>query len=110
MRAASTMAFILPKAESRGRNFMPQSGARMMLSFGTKAMALRMRSTIVCGDSTSVFDRSMQPTMIFLFGNFIKTAQSRLGSAVSIEICRQLHEANSGRNEYPEGLFFRYTE
>src|SRR5689334_22181924 len=106
-RAASTMDLSLPKAESRGRNFIPQSGARITSCGSMNSSARLMRATTVSGDSTSGVERSMHPTRTFLPGSFASTEQSSFGSAVSMEI--SLHEqlANSERNEYPEGLFFR---
>src|SRR5439155_15163696 len=87
--APSTIAFIFPKATSRGRYFIPQSGARMTSSGFTCLSALCIRSAIFCGVSTVMSERSRQPTMIFLPCNFASTAQSSLDCAVSIEPCRQ---------------------
>src|SRR5258708_2119023 len=82
--AASTIAFILPKADSRGRDFMPQSGPRMMFFGFSCFSAFLIRPATVCGVSTSLVARSMQPTIIFLLFNDFKTEQSSLGCAVSI--------------------------
>src|SRR5262249_13925370 len=73
IRAASTIDCSLPTADSRGRNFMPQSGARITLSGGMNFSARLMRSTTTCGDSTFSSERSMQPTMIFLPGSLVST-------------------------------------
>src|SRR5436309_6375569 len=97
--APSTMAFIFPKATSRGRYFIPQSGARMASSFFTNLRAFLIRSATCCGASTVMSERSRQPTMIFLPCNFASTAQSSLDCAVSIETCRQEQPASSGRKE-----------
>src|SRR6185503_2604964 len=103
IRAASTMERILPSATSRGRYFMPQSGARIMSSGRTNAMAFFTRAATVCGVSTFASERSMQPTMILLFFRVLNTEQSRFDWAVSIEICLTGEPDSSGRNEYPEG-------
>src|SRR5436190_4346570 len=97
--APSTMAFIFPKATSRGRYFIPQSGARMTSSGFTCLSALFIRSTTFCGVSTVMSERSMQPSMIFLPRSFSSTAVSRLDCAVSIETCEQEQPASSGRKE-----------
>src|SRR5690606_11348850 len=64
--APSTSAFILPNATSRGRYFMPQSGARITFSLGTKRSARFVRSTTSCGVSTVMSERSITPRMTFL--------------------------------------------
>src|SRR5438552_3302924 len=97
--APSTMAFIFPKATSRGRYFIPQSGARMTSSGFTCLSALFTRSATFCGVSTVMSERSMQPSMIFLPRSFSSTAVSRLDCAVSIETCEQEQPASSGRKE-----------
>src|SRR2546428_687940 len=97
--APSTMAFIFPKATSRGRYFIPQSGARMTSSFFKNWRAFLIRSATCCGASTVLSERSRQPTMIFLPCNFASTAQSSLDCAVSIETCEQEQPASSGRKE-----------
>ena len=60
--AASTIARSLPTATSRGRYFMPQSGAGMMRSLVTNGSARQTRAAITSGVSTSRSDRSMQPS------------------------------------------------
>src|SRR5881396_1672221 len=97
--APSTMAFIFPKATSRGRYFIPQSGATMTFSLFTNLRAFLIRSATCCGVSTAMSERSRQPTMIFLPCNFASTAQSSLDCAVSIETCEQAQPASSGRKE-----------
>src|SRR5438132_3741668 len=97
--APSTIAFIFPKATSRGRYFMPQSGATMTSSLFTNLRAFLIRSATCCGVSTVMSERSRQPTMIFLACSFASTAQSSLDCAVSIETCEQEQAASSGRKE-----------
>src|SRR5436190_18000425 len=97
--APSTMAFIFPKATSRGRYFMPQSGATMTSSFFKNWRAFLIRSATCRGASTVMSERSMQPSMIFLPRSFSSTAVSRLDCAVSIETCEQEQPASSGRKE-----------
>src|SRR5438105_5942853 len=97
--APSTIAFIFPKATSRGRYFIPQSGATMTSSGFTCSSALLIRSTTFCGVSTVMSERSMQPTMIFLPRSFSSTAVSRFDCAASIETCWQEQPASSGRKE-----------
>ena len=52
--APATIALSLAKATSRGRYFMPQSGATTIRSAGTWARARRIRSATTSGDSTVV--------------------------------------------------------
>src|SRR5690606_6407349 len=85
--APSAIAFILPKATSRGRYLSPQSGATMIFSAGTCGSARRMRAATVSGVSTSCVERSSTPRMIVLPGSVLSTAVSRFDCAVSIEIC-----------------------
>jgi hypothetical protein len=82
--APSTRDFILPFATSRGRYFIPQSGATMTSSAATYGSARRMRAATTSGVSTRKSARSMTPRMIFLRGNVRKTAQSSPDCAVSI--------------------------
>ena len=66
------MACNLPKATSRGRYFMPQSGATMTSAALMYGNARRMRAATSSGVSTSLVERSMTPRMIFLFGKVSK--------------------------------------
>ncbi len=97
--APSTIARILPFATSRGRYFIPQSVATRMSCGVTNGSARRIRAATVSGVSTLMSERSMVPRRICLPGSFVSTEQSRLDCAVSIEICRHVQSANSGRNE-----------
>src|SRR5262249_12347349 len=64
--APFAIACILPKATSRGRYFMPQSGATTIRCAGMKGKARRMRSATVSAVSTATSDRSITPsTMVF---------------------------------------------
>ena len=86
MDAPSTMAFILPKATSLGRYFIPQSVHTMMFRGSLKGSARRMRRATSSGDSTCISDRSITPSMTFFPAKEESTEQSRLDCAVSIEI------------------------
>ena len=86
-RGLSTIDLSLPKAASRGRYFMPQSGPITRRLAGTCLSARRIRSATVSGVSTSRVERSSTPRMMVLFGNFSSTEQSSLDWAVSIETC-----------------------
>ena len=78
---------------------MPQSGARMMFSAFTYGSARSMRCTTVSAVSTSGSARSMQPTITRLPSSAASAEQSSFDCAVSIDTCRQLHYASSGRKE-----------
>src|SRR5215813_5281023 len=82
---AATIDPSLPRATSRGRYFIPQSGARMTFSGLTKVSARLMRATTASGVSTIMSSRSRQPTMICLPSSFPSTAQSSFDCAVSTE-------------------------
>jgi hypothetical protein len=99
MAAPSTIAFILPKAESRGRYLSPQSGATTMRSAGTWGRARRMRAATVCGVSTAGSERSSTPSMIVLLGSASSTEQSSFDCAVSIETWCAFDCSSSGRKE-----------
>ena len=75
--APSTIALIFPKAMSRGRYFIPQSGAMMRSLASTKGRARRIRWATVTGVSTAGSERSSTPRMIFLPRSRSKTEQSR---------------------------------
>src|SRR5262249_39939812 len=83
--AAATIDVSLPRATSRGRYFIPQSGARMTFSGLTKVSARLMRATTVSGVSTILSSSSRQPTMICLPSSLPSTAQSIFDWAVSTE-------------------------
>src|SRR5438132_1883199 len=97
--APSTIAFIFPNAASRGKYFIPQSGATTTRSGATKGRARRMRAATFSGVSTVTSFKSITPRMIVLAGRDSSTEQSRLDCAVSIETWRQLQPASSPRNE-----------
>src|SRR5438094_1644571 len=97
--APSTIARIFASATSRGRYFMPQSGATITSSGLTYLSAFLSRFATSAGVSTVMSERSMQPTMIFLPGSFAKTAVSRFDCAVSIDTCFTGEPASSGRKE-----------
>src|SRR5208282_309102 len=94
--AAAVSAVSLPKATSRGRYFMPQSGASTWRSGGTYGSARRTRASTVSGDSTVRSFRSSTPKMMVLPSSAVSTEQSRPDWAVSMEIWSQLQSASSG--------------
>ena len=73
-------------AASRGRYFMPQSGAAMSSPTPLWGSARRMRSATVSAVSTSAVSSAMTPRMIVLPGSASSTERSRPDCAVSIEI------------------------
>ena len=75
----ATIACIFPNATSRGRYFMPQSGAMTMRSAGTCGSALRMRPATISGVSTFMSERSITPRIIVFEGSFSRTLRSSLG-------------------------------
>src|SRR2546422_8017372 len=100
--APSTIAFSFSNATSRGRYFIPQSGATTMSFDATKGRARRMRAATFSGVSTVISLRSITPRMMVLPGRVFSTEQSRLDCAVSIETWLQLQPASSPRNERSE--------
>src|SRR5438309_764293 len=67
--APSTNARSLPKATSRGRYFMPQSGARIRRSGSTYCKAEPILPATVSGVSTSISPRFKTPPMMVLCAN-----------------------------------------
>ena len=98
-RAASAIAASLPDATSRGRYFIPQSGARITRSGAMCCSARCTRSTMTSGVSIAMSERSRQPTMICLPASSASTLQSSFDCAVSTEICAHGAAASSRRNE-----------
>lgn len=64
-----TNAHSLPKATSRGRYFMPQSGARIRRSGSTYCKATRILPATISGVSTSISPRFKTPTMMVFCAN-----------------------------------------
>src|SRR5580692_9527305 len=95
----------VPRADSRGRYFMPQSGASTMRSAGTYASARSARLATTSAVSTAASPRFRTPRMIVLPASSLKTAQSRSDWAVSMEIWSAVVAASSGRNEQPDAVF-----
>src|SRR4051812_32027159 len=104
MCAPCTIARSLPSAMSRGRYFMPQSGATTRRSAGTTFSAALIRPAIASADSTFMSPRSSTPSITVLFFNSLMIETSSRGWAASMDTCRQPHCTSSDRNEYPEGL------
>src|ERR1700722_2899013 len=105
--AACAIALSFPNADSRGRYFMPQSGASTSRSAGTYSSARRTRPAMTSAVSTVVSFRSSTPRMIVLPGSPASTEQSRPDCAVSIEIWLAVVAASSGGNGKPEGRWGR---
>src|SRR6266853_4341591 len=97
--APATIAFNFSNATSRGRYFIPQSGATMTFSGATKGRAQRMRAATFSGVSTVMSFKSITPRMIVLPGRVFSTEQASLDCGGSIETLRQLQPASSPRNE-----------
>ncbi len=102
--APSASARNFPKARSRGRYFIPQSGAGIRRSAATCASPLRMRAATISAVSTSALPRSSTPSRIDLPSNASRTRRSSFGCAASIEICCAMHPAKNGRIAYACGL------
>ena len=86
-RAPATIASSLRNASSRGRYFMPQSGATTSRSGGTTSSARRIRSATTSGVSASGEPRSSTPRTIVLSGSVAQHLGSRSGCAASSEMC-----------------------
>src|SRR4029453_9285142 len=99
IRAPAASASSLAMARSRGRYFIPQSGAGTRRSGGTCASAVLIRPATVSGVSTLASPRSMTPRTIVFVGSARRIAQSRRGWAASIEICVARQRSSSGRYE-----------
>src|SRR5262249_47449536 len=72
-RAPATSAASLPKATSRGRYFIPQSGAATSRAAGTRASAARNRPATCSAVSIRESARSITPSTIVLFESSSRT-------------------------------------
>src|SRR5512132_2089867 len=97
-RTPATMDWSFRKARSRGRYFIPQSGATTSRSRGSTPSAFRIRSATTSGDSTSLEPRSRTPSTIVFPETSRNTFGSRFGWAASSERCVAEHSPSSRRN------------
>ena len=97
--AAATIARSLPTAVSRGRYFMPQSGARITFSALMYGSARWIRAATISGRFDLGVGQVDAADHQLLAAELASTEQSSFDCAVSIETCRQLHSASSGRKE-----------
>ena len=97
------MDFNFPNADTRGKYFIPQSGASTSRSGLMNGNARRIRAATTTGVSTSSVDKSSTPRIMLFPGSPASTAQSSEHWAVSIEICCTGESARRSRNRYAAG-------